>query len=231
MDPRDAFTELGGLVLSETPLAQVLQRVAELAHACVPGADEVSVTLLEGDSSKARSAAFTGRLAASLDERQYDAGFGPCLDAAQSGRTIRIHDTAADTAYPDFAAAAARQGVRNTISIGMPMPQRILGSINVYRFSDEPLDEHAVEVLQTFASFAAVSLANASLFASTAALAAQMQQAMRSRAVIDQAQGVLVAQLRCTPEEAFRHLAKLSQHTNRKLRDLAADIVARAALG
>ena len=133
--------------------------------------------------------------------------------------------------YPDFAAVAARSGVRNAVSIGMPMPQRVLGGINVYRFGDEPLDEHAVELLQTFASYAAVSLANASLFASTAALAGQLQSAMQSRAVIDQAQGVLVAQLHCTPEEAFQHLAKLSQHTNRKLRDLAADIVQQAAQG
>ena len=231
MDPRDAFEELGRIVLGETPLNQVLQRVAQLAQACTPGAEEVSVTLLEGSKPRAHSAAFTGKLAVALDERQYQAGFGPCMDAAQSGRTVRIDDTAGESVYPDFAATARRQGVRSIVSIGMPMPQRILGGINVYRFSDEPLDEAALEILQVFAAYAAVSLANASLFASTASLAGQMQQAMRSRAVIDQAQGVLIAQLRCTPEEAFQHLAKRSQDTNRKLRDLAADIVERAAQG
>src|SRR4051794_11538020 len=125
MEPQEAFAELSHLVVGEQPLGQVLARVAELAQACTPGAEEVSVTLLEGD--KARSAAFTGRLAVNLDERQYGAGFGPCLDAAQSGQTIRVDDTTSDDTYPDFATTASRQGVRNTVSVGMPLPQRILG--------------------------------------------------------------------------------------------------------
>ncbi|GAB7190114.1 GAF and ANTAR domain-containing protein [Kineococcus sp. NUM-3379] len=228
-DPRDAFVELGRIVLGQQPLSEVLQRVAELARSCVPGAEEISVTLLEG--STARSAAFTGRLAATLDERQYETGFGPCLDAAQSGHTVRIDDTADEPVYPGFAATARRQGVCSVVSVGMPATQRVLGGLNVYRFDGGALDAEAVEVLQTFASYASVCLANAALLDATAARAGQLQLAMRSRAVIDQAQGVLIAQLRCTPEEAFQHLAKLSQNTNRKLRDLAADVVEQAARG
>lgn len=226
MDPQDAFAELSTLVVGETPLSQVLARVAQLAQECVPGAEEVSVTLLEGD--RARSAAFTGSLAAALDERQYEGGFGPCIDAAQSGQVIRVDDTGAEEVYPDFAAVAARQGVRSSLSVGMPMPQRILGGINVYRFDEGVLDEDAEKTLQAFAAYAAVALANHSLYASSMALNGNLQVAMQSRAVIEQAKGVLVASLRCSPEEAFAHLAKQSQHTNRKLRDIATEIVERA---
>ena len=227
MEPQEAFAELSRLVVGEQPLGQVLARVAELAQACTPGAEEVSVSLLEGD--KARSAAFTGRLAVHLDERQYETGFGPCLDAAQSGQTIRIDDTTSEDTYPDFAATASRQGVRNTVSVGMPLPQRILGGINVYRFTDPPLDDDAVQLVQVFAGFAAIALANHSLYASAVTLSAHLQTAMQSRAVIEQAKGVLAANLHCSAEDAFQHLVKQSQRTNRKLRDLAAEVVERAS--
>nr|WP_205706859.1 GAF and ANTAR domain-containing protein [Kineococcus vitellinus] len=228
LEPQQAYAELGHLVVGETPLGEVLTRVAELAKGCVPGAEEVSVTLLEDD--KPRSAAFTGRLAATLDERQYGAGFGPCIDAATGGQVVRVDDTsAAEQTYPDFAAIAAREGVHSSVSVGMPMPQRLLGGINVYKFDAVPLDADAVELLQIFAGYAAIAVANHALYASAVALSGNLQIAMQSRAVIEQAKGVLVASLHCTPDEAFAHLARQSQHANRKLRDIAAEIVERAA--
>ncbi|MFD0481460.1 ANTAR domain-containing protein [Kineococcus sp. GCM10028916] len=224
MQPGEAFTELGQLVIGSQPLTQVLSRVAELAKACVPGAEEVSVTLLEGDSG-ARSAAFTGDLAVHLDERQYESGFGPCLDAAETGQTVRIDDTAHESVYPDFAAVAARRGVRSTVSVGMPVPQRILGGLNVYRFDGQVMDSDSVHLLEVFAGYAAVAVANHSLHASSVALSAHLQTAMQSRAVIEQAKGVVMAELHCTAEEAFQHMALRSQRTHRKLRDIAQDVV------
>jgi hypothetical protein len=192
-------------------------------------AEEVSVTLLAGD--QARSAAFTGNLAAALDERQYEGGFRPCIDAAQSGQVVRVNDTSAEELYPDFAATAARQGVRSTVSVGMPMPQGILGGINVYRFDAGVLEEDAVTTLQTFTAYAAVASPTTPSTPSSMALSANLQTALQSRAVIEQAKGVLVASLHCTREEAFTHLTKQSQHANRKLREIAAEIVERAARG
>ncbi|WP_432537449.1 ANTAR domain-containing protein [Kineococcus arenarius] len=61
------------------------------------------------------------------------------------------------------------------------------------------------------------------------ALSTDLQIAMQSRAVIEQAKGVLVASLRCTPDEAFAHLVRRSQHANRELREIATEIVERAA--
>ena len=221
-----ALLELGRMVLGQAPLGQVLERVAELAVAHVPGADEVSVTLLEG--VRAHSAAFSGGLAVSLDERQYRLGFGPCLDAARSGQVVRIDDTANDGAYPDFSAIAARQGVRSIVSVGMQVPQRVLGAVNVYCSEDEVLDADAEQLLQVFAGCAAVALANHHLYASARALGEDVRVAMASRAVIEQATGVLVAGLHCTPREAFAHLSRRSQQSDRELREVATEIVQRA---
>jgi AmiR/NasT family two-component response regulator len=79
---------------------------------------------------------------------------------------------------------------------------------------------------QTFAGHAAVALANAYLYHSTAELARHLQTAMDSRAVIEQAKGIVMAERRCGPDEAFAFLTAVSQETNRKVRDVAAALVA-----
>jgi len=226
-DVQRAFVELGRLMLDQ-PVGQYLQRVADLASETLPGVDGLSVTLVE--DGKARSAAFTSSIAAVLDERQYEAGFGPCLDAAVSGGTVRVDLSGEDGVYPAFAALARRQGVRAVASVGMPAPQRVVGALNLYSTSQD-IDEETLDLAKTFSAYAAVGLANASLYGSTARLAEQLQQAMSSRAVIEQAKGVLIARLAVDDEAAFAHLAKTSQRTNTKLRDMAADIVARAQRG
>jgi len=93
LDPRAAFAELSKIMLSELQLSEVLGRVAELAKQTITGAADVSVTLME--DGHVSSVAFTGPLSAELDERQYEAGFGPCMDAALSGATVTIENTAA----------------------------------------------------------------------------------------------------------------------------------------
>jgi transcriptional regulator with GAF, ATPase, and Fis domain len=228
-DPQLAFTELGTVILGAQPLERVLEQVAWLALRTLPGADEVSVTLIEGD--RPRSAAFTGPLAMALDERQYQAGFGPCLDAAITGDTVTIDDTAHEEVYRDFARHARAQHVTATLSVGLPIPQRVIGALNIYGTRGRSFDADSARLAETFAGYAAVALANAALYQSTVDLAENLQQAMHSRAVIEQAKGILMGQNRCTPDAAFAMLSNVSQRENRKLRDVARTIVARVAHG
>src|SRR5215218_1274627 len=104
LDPREALRELSLGLLDEASLGSFLERVASVATRSVPGADQVSVTLMKTDGSQPRSVAFTGDLAVTLDERQYEAGYGPCLNAAETGMTVAIPDTANTEVYPDFGA-------------------------------------------------------------------------------------------------------------------------------
>jgi GAF domain-containing protein len=208
-------------------MSQVVQRVAELAVSAVPGADEVSITLLEND--RPASVAFTSDLAVHLDERQYARGFGPCTEAALSGELIHLPDTAEDDRYPDFSRLAVRAGVRSSLSVGMPAPQRALGGINFYGHRAHAFDDGDLEAAQSFADHAAVSLTNADVLASSTRLAQQMQEAMRSRATIEQAKGILMARLGCTADEAFGYLSRQSQQVNRKLHEIAAELVEQTA--
>ena len=224
LDPRVAFAEQSKIMLSEQQLSEVLGRVAELAKQTITGAAEVSVTLM--DDGHVSSVAFTGAVSAQLDERQYEAGFGPCMDAALSGATVTIENTAADPTYPDFGRAAARQGITHTMSIGLPVARQTIGALNIYGTAAGAFDAATQELATAFASYAAVAVAHAGVYASTATLAANLQRALQSRAVIDQAKGILMGRHRITPDAAFDMLSAQAQTTNRKLREIAGDVVA-----
>lgn len=229
LDPLQAFAELGRINYSVEDLSQVLSRISELAKRTVPGAAEVSVSLLR--DGKASTAASTGPLAQMCDDAQYDKGHGPCLEAGQGSETVVIHDMSTETRWPDFTPEAAKQGAGSSVSVGLPVQEPVTGALNIYATRPHAFDDEAIDVAQSFAGYAAVALANAHLYDSTAALARQMQDAMKSRAVIEQAKGVLIAQQGCSVEEAFDMLSRASQTSNQKLRDLAAAIVEGAQKG
>jgi transcriptional regulator with GAF, ATPase, and Fis domain len=226
VEPTRAFDELSKLVLGEQSLTAVLQRVAALAKTVVPDAREVSVTLMK-DNQEPQTVVFTGSLAERLDERQYEAGFGPCMDAAVTGTTIQVSNLDPDSPYPEFSRVAVKSGVSHSLSVGLPVPQRIVGALNLYAAGDRAFDQQAVELAETFAQYAAVAIANAALYSSTASLAAQMKTAMQSPSVIEQAKGIIMARNRCSADEAFTILVTMSQRRNQKLRILAQEIVDR----
>jgi GAF domain-containing protein len=175
---------------------------------------------------KVTSASFTGPLAALLDERQYEAGFGPCMDAATSGAVVRIDDTTDSEGYTDFGRTAHRHGVTHSISIPLPVERRTIGALNVYATAGEPFDRTTEELATAFAGYAAVAVANAGVYASTVNLVGHLQRALESRGVIDQAKGILMARLGVSADAAFDLLAQQSQTRNRKLHDIARDVVA-----
>src|SRR5579863_3896201 len=227
LDPLVAFAELGRMKLGESDLRAVLGRVAELARQTLPGMAGASVTLVE--SYRAYTVAFSGQLALDLDETQYQEGFGPCLEVAQSAGTVTVPDMAAETRWPAFARQALAGGVRSSLSVALPLQEAVLGALNIYATEPASFDRDVIELARTFAGYAAVAIANARLYQITAALAEDMRRAMETRAVIEQAKGILVAQQHCTPEQAFELLTRLSQTTHRKLRDCAADLVTSTA--
>ena len=223
LEPQVAFAELGQIKLGDDDLRAVLGRVAELARQTLPGARRLGHP---DQSDLAYTAAFTGPLARDLDETQYHEGHGPCLEAAQSAGTVTVPDMAAETRWPGFARRAVDAGIGSSVSVALPLQQAVTGALNIYATQPAAFDQDAIELARTFAGYAAVAIANAHLYQTTATLAENMRRAMETRAVIEQAKGILVAQQHCTPEQAFELLTRLSQTTHRKLRDCAANLVA-----
>ena len=218
-----AFDELARMVLSEHTMDTLLARVAELARDVVEGAMEVSVSLVGKD--RAATVVATGPLAAALDERQYEADSGPCVAAAQAGAVASITDMRTETRWPAFTKAAVEAGALSSLSTPIPLQQYATAALNMYGATPGAFDDQAVSLAGSFASYAGVALANMHLYESTRTLAEQLQTAMESRAVIEQAKGVLMGQRRCSADEAFDILVKLSQQSNRKLREVAQALV------
>ena len=221
-DPMHAFAELALISVDTAPAEQTLRQVTELAKQTLPGVEDVSLTLIE--HGQPRSPVFTGQLAVDLDERQYELGFGPCLDAAKTGQTIVVDDNT-DGPYREFARTAGRAGVRHTLSVGMPIAARSIGGLNIYLTADAPLSRAFLEYAEVFTSYAAVAVNNVSSYARSAAEVAQLRTAMESRALIEQAKGIFMSRNQCGEDEAFAMLRRLSQNRNVKLHDVARAVV------
>src|SRR4051794_23982669 len=146
-DPAWPFAQLATIVLGTEPLGMVLGRVGRLAIEAIPGVSESSVTVLEQGTP--RSIAFTGPIAAQLDERQYDVGWGPCLHAAESGERVVVEVAHPPEPYTQFARVAHRSGVVSSVSIGLPVASEIVGGLNLYSTTDV-MDEAALELATTF---------------------------------------------------------------------------------
>jgi GAF domain-containing protein len=224
MKPADAFEEIGRIRFAETDFATALTKAADLARRTIPGADDVSITLV--GPGGAYTAAFTGGRAVTVDAWQYELGHGPCLAAAAANITVTVPDMAGDARWRDWADRAIDAGVHSSMSIGLPLYESVSGALNVYATEPHAFDENAVVLGETFGGYAAMAMANAHLYDRTAAFVPQTQTAQASRAVIEQAKGIIMAERHCTAEEAFAILAGVSRDTDRGLHDLAATIVA-----
>lgn len=223
MQPQDAFQELAAVTLADHSLDTVMQKVAGLVKRTVPGAAEVSVTVME--RGRPATIAATGRLAADLDERQYDAGYGPCMSSVEGGEPVTINDMDGEDRFGQWAKDAAAAGAHSSLSIPVPLQREVAAALNIYSTEKNRFDEQGVELATTFAAYAGVALANMHLYEAQGRVAEQLQAAMRSRAAVEQAKGILMGQRGCSADEAFNALVALSQDSNRKLRDVAQALI------
>ncbi len=223
LQPQDAFAALARITLSEQSLDTVMETISALAKRTITGAAEVSVTIVE--RGEAKTVAFTGQLAKDLDERQYERGYGPCLSCIEGGEPVVISDMIRDHRWRRWAVDATELGAESSLSIPVPVQREVMAALNIYSRRKDAFDVDSVELAKTFSSYAGVALANMHLYQAQGQMAEQLQSAMESRAVIEQAKGVLMGQRRCTAQEAFDILVRLSQESNRKLRDVAQSLV------
>jgi GAF domain-containing protein len=217
--------ELSRVVMVDRSLTEVLTDITRIAAAGIPGAESTSITLLRND--KPFTAAHHGEMALAADELQYEKGYGPCMDAGRGGVLLRIDDTETEERWPDYVRhAQAEAGVRSSLSIPLPYQGSSIGALNNY--SSKPAAFASPESLQAgleVAEIVAVTVANADAHWRLGEQARNMRIAMESRAVIEQAKGVLMAQRHVDTDQAFEILRQASQRYNRKLREIAQGIV------
>jgi GAF domain-containing protein len=130
LQPQDALAELAKITLSEQSLETVMGTIALLTKQTIPGASEVSVTLVEGGD--ATTIASTGQLATDLDERQYERGHGPCLASVEGGEAVLINDMSSDHRWRGWAVQAVEQGAGSSLSIPVPVQREVMAALNIY---------------------------------------------------------------------------------------------------
>jgi GAF domain-containing protein len=222
---QELLRRLSRVVLADRPLADVLTEIVEIAASGIPGAESTSITLIRGEVPF--TAAHAGEMALVADEMQYERGYGPCMDAARGGVVLRVDDMTTETRWPDYAVKVVGSGVRSSLSLPLPYQGSAIGALNVYSTRTGAFaTEEALTAGTEVAEVVAVAVVNADAHAQMVDQARNMRMAMESRAVIEQAKGVLMAQRHVDADQAFDLLRDASQRYNRKLRDIAAGIVA-----
>ena len=147
------------------------------------------------------------------------------MDAARTGNVFRVRDLAEESRWPFYAPRAVEAGARSMVSLAMSSEGKIVGALNVYSRQPERFSSEDVSLAELLAAQAGVAMQVAASFFRHRDLATQLQQALASRARIEQAKGVLMAERGCSEDEAFRLLVELSQSSNRKLREVAEALV------
>jgi transcriptional regulator with GAF, ATPase, and Fis domain len=224
-----SLTEVTRLVSESDPTKGTLDRLCGVAGNSLAGA-EVGMSL-GGAARELESGAASTERADRLDRAQRQAGEGPCLAALADQNPHEAHGPALEEQWPCFGAMAAEEGVRGVLAVPFLVEGQSRGALNVYLFEGDGIDHQARRLVHLLAEAAAAALANVALYRRSAELARNLSIAMESRAVIEQAKGLIIGQRSCTPDEAFSLLRRVSQDRNVKVRDLAVELVGFAMAG
>jgi GAF domain-containing protein len=218
---------LSRFLVTEASLGETLRLVADITVGAIPAADFAGISML-GQDGRATTSIYTDERSPEIDASQYASGRGPCLDAWRSRQPVQIADmAAARISYPEFSAVAMEHGIASLLALPLIAGGVGIGALNLYSRQPDAFNEVDAATGLEMAAAASIVFANASAYWAVFDLSEQLGEAMASRAVIEQAKGVLMAAMGCTPDAAFDLLRQQSQTENRKLRVVAEEIVAR----
>jgi GAF domain-containing protein len=233
LDLHAGLSGLAGIVADACSVDEILGQVAQFAVQAIPGADGAGVTLIhprdtdsDRDDLRIQAWSVTTEFVRAIDTLQYEKlGEGPCITCIRSGRPAVSGSLGSDRRWPHFGGPVARMGVHSVLALPLTVGDRVIGAINSYAHSRDAFAEHAVQLGSQFAGPAAVSVYNAQLLASTRLRTTQLQQALHSRAVIDQAIGIIRSRSGGSAQEAFDRLTHISQNEHIKLAEVAEQLV------
>jgi PAS domain S-box-containing protein len=232
----DALAPLAGTVLRITQLPIVTTDVAELLQKVAPLCQQafsvpVAASVCLGMPGSPEALATDSRLAQQADGAQILVGTGPCQLAYQSQGVVASNDPAVDPRWPQLHERFEALGLGSVIAVPVRIADAVAGCLNVYSQHPSLVTDANVAAAELLAGAIAAVLHESEAKRELALVAEQMRVALQSRATIDQAKGILMAQHGYDADAAFRELVGLSNRLNTKVRDVAAALVANAAAG
>lgn len=224
-----AMADLTDALESEPAEAEILDAVCAEAVRAVPGADMASITAIR--DGEPETAAATDERAVSIDRVQYAADAGPCLQAAETGEIVRVPLATAGQAWPEFTDHARGLGVGSYLAAPLRVDEHLSGALNLFGFGDHGFAETDSRLLELYTTIVSFGLRTTRRYRQARRRATELEAAMRSRAVIEQAKGILMAVHRISADDAMKRLVVESQHTNVKLREIATKFVENLSAG
>lgn len=220
----DAFVEVADTLVDEFDLIDFLHNLADHA-ADVSGASSVGLLLADRDDALHYMAASSaGAKHLELFQIQHDEG--PCLDCFRSGEPVILSDLSeAENRWPAFAPRAMAAGVHSVHAFPMRLRNQVIGALNVFGEQPLPLGETDVRIVQAMADVATIAILQARAISSAEILTEQLQGALNSRIVIEQAKGVMARAQGVNVDEAFTALRRHARDNHLRLVDLAHDVV------
>lgn len=219
-------SSFGGAILDSDALDALLQRVVHLARKTIDGAYAVSITVVEGDGYRTSNSA--GEAALAVDEEQYAANDGPCLNGIRTARQAAVPMETLAARWPRVAHEAERFGISGVLTTPLKVDDgKVIGALNVYASDDRAFTDEQMAMARALGEHAAILIDNSIALVGASYLNEQLRQAVASREIIGEAKGILMARENCSRDEAFDILRRASQRENRKLRELAEELVLR----
>ena len=219
----DRVADVARLLKEDEVQDEVLRRLTSLGVELVPGIAAAAVTIAM-DGGALTFAASDQRLDG-LHSLQFDGGEGPVVETLRHNEPRRIDDTAAERRWPAFCRAAADAGFGSCLTLPLRTDRQPAGAVALYGQVPDVFRGVAHDTALLFAAQGGTAVRNASLYRACRRMADNLHVALESRAVIEQAKGVLHAELGVSPGEAFRLLSRYSQHTNERVRRVAVRLV------
>jgi GAF domain-containing protein len=209
---------------AEGSVEDTLTTLVERAVEAVSGCESAGVTVSRRGWYETPAA--TDEVVHDVDRHQYETNEGPCLDALEEHEIFRTGDLAGDPRWPTFGQRATELGIRSMLSFRLFVADETLGSLNLYSRTAEAFDDRSVAVGALFAAHAALALDQAQARESEQ----HLERALDASRRIGMAMGIIMALHKVDEHSAFEVLKVASQRTNRKLREIAEDVIRSGAL-
>ncbi len=219
----DRVAEVAQLLTEDEVPDEALRRLTGLGVELVPGGTAAAVTMaMDGG---ALTFAVSDHRLDELHRLQFDGGQGPVVEALRHNEPRRVDDTAAERRWPAFCRSAAAAGFGSCLVLPLRTDRQPAGAVALYGRDPEVFCGAAHDIALLFAAQGGTAVRNASLYRACRRMVDNLHAGLESRAVIEQAKGILHAELGVSPAEAFRLLSRYSQHTNQRVRVISARLV------
>jgi GAF domain-containing protein len=223
---RKALNELGRLRFGEMRVEEAMHQIVQTTHT-IFSVDGAGLMLADSEHYL-RNAAVSDERVRHLEDLQIQYQEGPCITAFDDKVLVRAEDLTTDLRWPSFNRAAVDRGVRAVLASPIPYNQDAVGVVAVLSGQRHPWSGEAELALLAFTDLAALLIASMIMGEQQTELAQQLQGALNSRAVIEQAKGVLIGQHGVSAHAAYDQIRAQARAERRKIAVVAAELVRRA---